>query len=229
MHEYSVGHIAIIPDGNRRWAKLKGKMPWMGHAEGAKTFEKILKSAYEQNVHCLSFWGMSVDNIDKRPPLEVKFLLETFSKVLLKALKSPDLKKYDVRVSILGEWRQRFPKKLVDLGEKIIKETKDRKKHIINLLLCYDGKSEMLRAFKEAVNSKESFTTPKDYLWTRDLPPVDLVIRTGGDPHLSAGFMMWDTADAQLCFSEKLWPDFTASDFEAAIADFKKRERRFGA
>ncbi len=229
MHEYSVGHIAIIPDGNRRWAKLKGKTPWMGHAEGAKTFEKILKSAFEQNVYCLSFWGMSVDNIDKRPPLEVKFLLETFSKVLLKASKSPDLKKYDIRVSILGEWRQRFPKKLAGLGEKIIEETKNRKKHIINLLLCYDGKSEMMRAFKQIAESKESFTTPKDYLWTRDLPPVDLVIRTGGDPHLSAGFMMWDTADAQLCFSEKLWPDFTTSDFEAAIADFKKRERRFGA
>ncbi|MEK7576175.1 MAG: polyprenyl diphosphate synthase [Patescibacteria group bacterium] len=229
MQKHLVGHVAIIPDGNRRWAKARGKMPWMGHAEGAKTFEKILKSAFEQNVYCLSFWGMSVDNIDKRPPREVKFLLDTFSKVLMKAAKSPNLEKYDVRVSILGEWRERFPKKLVTLGEKIIEETKNRKKHVVNLLLCYDGKTEMISAFKKAGVSKGNFTTPKDFLWTRDLPPVDLVIRTGGDPHLSAGFMMWDTADAQLRFEEKMWPDFTVADFEEAIADFKKRERRFGA
>jgi undecaprenyl diphosphate synthase len=229
MSEYSIGHVAIIPDGNRRWARARGKMPWMGHAEGAKAYEKILKSALDQNVGCMSFWGMSVGNIEKRPPREVKFLLETFSKILLRALKNSDLKKYDVRVSILGEWRERFPKKLVALGEKIIEETKTHKTRVVNLFFCYDGKSEMVRAFKKAIASKKDFVSPKEYLWTRDLPPVDLVIRTGGDPHLSSGFMMWDIADAQFCFSDKLWPDYTPADFEAAIADFKKRERRLGA
>lgn len=264
MKEYSVGHIAIIPDGNRRWARTKNKSPWMGHAEGAKNFEKILNKALELNVYCLSFWGMSVDNIEKRASREVQFLLKIFSNTLLRALQNKDLEKNDVRISIIGEWRKRFPKKLVDLGEKIIDDTKNRKKHIVNLLLCYDGKTEMMQAFRSAIASKKDFTplqpenvfsqtlnknnrshinkiiqpsagvvtgfiSPKDYLWTRDLPPVDLVIRTGGEPHLSAGFMMWDVSDAQLYFSDKLWPDFTPDDFESAILDYKKRERRLGA
>ncbi|MDP1688898.1 MAG: polyprenyl diphosphate synthase [bacterium] len=229
MQKYSIGHVAIIPDGNRRWARAKGKSSWMGHAEGAKNFEKILNKALELNVYCLSFWGMSTDNIEKRESREVQFLLKIFSKTLLRALQNKDLKENDVRISILGEWRNRFPKKLVDLGEKIIDETKDRKKHIVNLLLCYDGKTEMTQAFQKAIVSKKDFISPKDYLWTRDLPPVDLVIRTGGEPHLSVGFMMWDVSDAQLYFSEKLWPDFTPDDFESAILDFKKRERRLGA
>lgn len=221
-------HVAIIPDGNRRWARSRGKMPWLGHAEGIKTYEKILQKALDLNIYCFSFWGMSVDNIEKRSKQEVRFLLSSFSRSLMRALKSKDLAKNDVRISILGEWRRLFPERLAGLGEKIIAETRERKRHIVNLLLCYDGKTEMQRAFAKAREAKD-FSSPKEFLWTRDLPPVDLVIRTGGEPHLSAGFMMWDTADAQLHFSEKLWPDFTPADFEAAIADFGCRERRFGA
>lgn len=229
MQNHSVGHVAIIPDGNRRWAKKRGKFPWDGHKEGVKAFEKILARALELDVYCLTFWGMSKDNISKRAAREVKYLLSAFSRTLMAMGKSAELKKNDVKVSILGDWRTQFPKALVTLGEKTIEETRERKKHILNLLFCYDGKSEMIEAFTRAISSKKDFVSPKEFLMTRNLPPVDLVIRTGGDPHLSAGFMMWDTADAQLHFSEKLWPDFTPEDFERAIADFKHRERRFGA
>jgi undecaprenyl diphosphate synthase len=229
MQEYAVKHIAIIPDGNRRWAKKHDLSPWLGHREGVKTYEQILKKALELNIYCISFWGMSVDNISKRAAREVKYLMGAFSRALIKALSSKELREHDVRISILGEWRKQFPKSLVHLGEKAIEDTKNRKTHIMNLLLCYDGKSEMMQAFQKARQSKKNSASPKEFLLTRDLPPVDLVIRTGGDPHLSAGFMMWDTADAQLYFSDKLWPDFTPADFEAAVSDFKKRERRFGA
>ncbi len=229
MQNYSVGHVAIIPDGNRRWARARGKSPWLGHKAGIKTYENILKKALDLNVFCISFWGMSVDNIDKRPKEEVRFLLSSFARTLMRALEDKALKKHDVRVSILGEWRERFPKRLARLGEELIEKTKERKRHIVNLLLCYDGKTEMNHAFALAQTSGAGMQSPKDFLWTRDLPPVDLVIRTGGDPHLSAGFMMWDVADAQLHFSEKLWPDFTPEDFERAIEDFAVRERRFGA
>ncbi|MBI2052841.1 MAG: di-trans,poly-cis-decaprenylcistransferase [Candidatus Ryanbacteria bacterium] len=229
MQEYSVRHVAIIPDGNRRWAKARGKAPWLGHKEGIKTYEQVLKKALDLNIYCLSFWGMSVDNIEKREPREVKFLLGYFARNFIKALRSKELAKHDVRVSILGEWRKRFPRMLARLAERLITETKERKRHIINLLLCYDGKTEMEEAFRKAQVSKKPNTSPKNFLLTSSLPPVDLVIRTGGDPHLSAGFMMWDTADAQLHFSNKLWPDFTPQDFEKAIKDFLSRERRFGA
>ncbi len=229
MQEYSVRHVAIIPDGNRRWAKARGKAPWLGHKEGIKTYEQVLKKALDLNIYCLSFWGMSVDNIEKREPREVKFLLGYFARNFIKALRSKELAKHDVRVSILGEWRKRFPRMLARLAERLITETKERKRHIINLLLCYDGKTEMEEAFRKAQVSKKPNTWPENLLLTSSLPPVDLVIRTGGDPHLSAGFMMWDTADAQLHFSSKLWPDFTPQDFEKAIKDFLSRERRFGA
>jgi undecaprenyl diphosphate synthase len=229
MHEYSVAHVAIIPDGNRRWATARNKFPWDGHREGVKAFEKVLARALELDIYCLTFWGMSKDNISKRAVREVKYLLAAFSRTLMAMSKSVELKKNDVKVSILGDWRNQFPKALVKLGEKTIEETSDRKKHILNLLFCYDGKSEMIEAFEKARQSKKDVTSPKDFLMTRDLPPVDLVIRTGGDPHLSAGFMMWDTADAQLSFSDKLWPDYTAEDFAAAVNEFRHRPRRYGA
>lgn len=229
MQEYSVRHVAIIPDGNRRWAKAKGKPAWDGHKAGVKAFEEILARALELKIYCVSFWGMSADNFTKREAREVKYLLSLFKNVISRALGNRDLARHEVKISILGEWRTKFPPALVRLFEKTIKETQDRKTHILNLLLAYDGKSEMRQAFKKALEVKKDFTSPKEYLLTRDLPAVDLVVRTGGDPHLSAGFMMWDTADSQLYFSKKLWPDFTPADFDQAIRDFKKRERRFGA
>lgn len=227
--EYAVGHVAIIPDGNRRWAKARGEFPWKGHEAGVEVFEKILKKAQEMNVHCLSFWGMSRDNMTKREEREVNALLRIFESVIKKALESKELEDSDTRISIIGEWRDQFPKSLVQIFEDAIEKTKHRTKHIINLLLCYDGKSEMMKAFKKAQESENANVPIKDLLMTKDLPPVDLVIRTGGDPHLSAGFMMWDVADAQLSFSDKLWPDFTTQDFQGAVEDFLKRERRFGA
>lgn len=229
MEEYSVGHVAIIPDGNRRWAEQKSLSPWLGHKAGVEAFEKILTKALALKIYCLSFWGMSLDNIAKRPVREVNYLLRIFSHVLKRALANADLEKHDVKISILGEWREKFPSSLVAAAKKAIEETKNRKTHILNLLLCYDGKAEMMRAFEKARQSKKDFTSPKEYLFTRDLPPVDLVIRTGGEAHLSTGFMMWDTADAQLSFSNKLWPDYTPEDFEAAIRDFVRRERRYGS
>ena len=229
MSEYSVGHVAIIPDGNRRWAKGKDKQPWQGHQAGFKSFEAILKRALELDIYCISFWGMSTDNRQKRPAREVLFLFRIFERVFKKALGSPTLKKHDVRINVIGQWRKQFPKRLVHFADKLIHDTRGRKKHMLNLLLCYDGKSEMMRALQKAILAKKRDAAPKEYLYTNNLPPVDLVIRTGGDPHLSAGFMMWDVADAQLHFSKKLWPDFTPDDFERAVQDFLRRERRFGA
>ncbi|MEK7643098.1 MAG: polyprenyl diphosphate synthase [Patescibacteria group bacterium] len=225
----SLRHVAIIPDGNRRWATARGKKPWEGHQAGFKSFEDILRKALDLNIYCVSFWGMSTDNFTKRDPREVRALLSIFKGMMNKARRDKDLERHDVKISVVGEWKKKFPRILSNLFDSVIEQTRERKHHVLNLLLCYDGKSEMTLAFKKALASKKPFASPKDFLWTRDLPPVDLVVRTGGDPHLSAGFMMWDTADAQLYFSEKLWPDFTPDDFEAAVRAFEERERRFGA
>ena len=229
LEKYSVGHVAIIPDGNRRWAKAKGEMPWAGHEAGVKAFEHILRKAHELNIYCTSFWGMSRDNMTKRENREVQVLLKIFENVIKKAIESKELAENGVRLSIIGEWREQFPRSLVEIFDRAIETTRSRTRHVLNLMLCYDGKSEMQKAFENARSSQKDFSSPKEFLMTKDLPPVDLVIRTGGEPHLSAGFMMWDTADAQLSFTDKLWPDFTPEDFEAAVEDFKRRERRFGA
>jgi undecaprenyl diphosphate synthase len=229
MRDNNLRHVAIIPDGNRRWAQKRRRNSIFGHNKGHKSFEEVLKRALDLDIYCISFWGMSADNLDKRDAREIKGLLSLFKKVMSKSLGDKNLKKHDVRISILGEWKKRLPKSLVKLFDKVIRETRDRKEHILNLLICYDGKAEMQHAFVKARNSKLRSASPKHFLSTSELPPVDLVIRTGGDPHMSAGFMMWDTADAQLHFSNKLWPDFTPDDFEMAVDDYMKRQRRFGA
>jgi len=120
--------------------------------------------------------------------------------------------------------------------QEAIDATKDYSKLFLNIFLAYSGTDEMLEAIRsiteKAKDAKSKIQiTPellKQHLFTKDLPPVDLLIRTGGEPHLSAGFMMWDCADTQLYFTEKYWPDFTTSDFDSALADYATRGRRFG-
>ncbi len=228
MTNYSVRHIAIIPDGNRRWAKKRNLAQWRGHAAGAKAFRAILRKALAMNVFCISFWGMSLDNLSKREQREVKFLLQLFKREASHALENRELRTHDVRVVVVGEWMSLFPKNVSQAFERVVEKTKHCKRHVLNFLLAYDGKHEMKRAIELILARGKGDFTVKDFLYTKDLPPVDLVIRTGGEPHLSGGFMMWDTADAQLHFFEKLWPDFTPRDFEFAVEEYLARERRFG-
>lgn len=230
-------HIAIIPDGNRRWAKKRKLNPWLGHKYGAKSTENTLKTAIDLNIPNLTYWICSKDNLEKRTKREVYFLLTVFKREFLRLLKSKDLAKNQVRVRFLGEWRDYFPTNLNKILDNLMEKTKDYNKHNLTFLAGYDGRQEMLTAIRKIVprgtiaNNYEEITPElvKNYLWTRDLSPVDLVIRTGGEPHLSAGFMMWDIADAQLYFTDKLWPDFGKDDLIKAMKDYSERERRLGA
>lgn len=230
-------HIVIIPDGNRRWAKKRKLNPWIGHKYGAKSIENTLKAAIDLKIPNLTFWICSKDNLEKRSKREVYFLLMVFKREFLRLLKSKDLAKNQVRVRFLGEWRDYFSASLSKVLDKLMGNTKDYNRHNLTFLAVYDGKQEMLTAIKKMVSqgtiaSKDMGITPeliKSYLLTSDLPPVDLVIRTGGEPHLSAGFMMWDISDAQLYFIDKLWPDFGRNDLIKVIEDYSRRERRLGA
>ena len=201
-------HIAIIPDGNRRWAREHKLDAWLGHREGTKSLEELIDVIVELGIPHLSFWGSSEDNLKKRPAEEVKFLLGIFKKRFLELSENKKIHKDKIKINILGKWREQFPddvrSEMLDAVKNVIEKAKDNPNFEIN---------------------KESF---KKYLLTRDLPLVDLLVRTGGEPHNSDGFMMWETADAQLYFSDKLWPDFTTADFREAIEDYTKRGRRFG-
>lgn len=225
-------HIAIIPDGNRRWAKKRKLNPWVGHKYGARATENTIKAAIDLKIPNLTFWICSKDNLEKRSKREVYFLLMVFKREFLRLLKSEELVKNQARIRFLGEWRDYFPAYLKKIIDQLMENTKDYNRHNLTFLAGYDGKQEMMRSMREIISDKHNKITPeliKDHLWTRDLPSVDLVIRTGGEPHLSAGFMMWDIAEAQLYFTDKLWPDFDREELLKAIKDYSKRERRLGA
>jgi len=226
-------HVAIIPDANRRWAKEKGLAPWVGHEEGAKNFKKILEEARILGIKYISFWGSSLDNFKKRPLTEKAALLKIYSKYFREIMESQEIIKNKIRVRVIGKWREQFPSHLVKIIDKCLSITKNFDCHHLTLLLAYSGDDEILASVKKIIRDKtkeeeinEDFF--KKHLMTSELPPVDLLIRTGGEPHLSAGFMMWDMANAQLYFSNTKWPDFSKKEFREAIEDYSQRGRRFG-
>ena len=228
-------HVAIIPDGTRRWAREHGLGVFAGHRRGVEAFEGVARHAAEREIKHLSLWGLSLDNLVKRSKGEITWLFRIFKKEFGKLAKSEEIHKRQTRVRVFGRWREKFPEGAMAAIEKAEEATKHYDRYYLNFFLAYNGTDEMVQAVQEVVDQargNELRVTPgliKEHLFTRELPPVDLVIRTAGEPHLSAGFMMWDVADAQLYFTDKYWPDFDAGEFDQALADFTKRARRFGA
>ncbi len=226
-------HIAIIPDGNRRWAKRRNLPVWEGHRKGAEVITELVDHAYERGVDCLSLWGSSRENLRKRPLSEKRALLEIYSEYFRKLRDAIDKDERKARIRVVGKYREDLPVELVDLIEDCQGASAHYTERTLAILLAYSGTDEMLTAVRQIVSEglpAEEVTaeTLKSHLLSAELPSVDLMIRTGGEPHLSAGFLMWQMADAQLYFTEDLFPDFTPDKFDAALADFRSRERRLG-
>ncbi|MDI6717872.1 MAG: polyprenyl diphosphate synthase [Patescibacteria group bacterium] len=228
-------HIAIIPDGNRRWAKNKKILLFMGHKKGAEITEKILKTAFDYGVEFLTFWGCSVDNIKKRPKTEIIFLFKLFDEYFIKLAADREIHDKKIKINVIGKWEELFPEKVKKSIKNAIEATKNYKKHQLTVLLAYGGMDEMEEAIQNIAklknrnsNLKINKEIVKNNLWTKNLPPVDLVIRTGGEPHWSSGFMMWDTANSQLFFTDVLWPDFTVNELKSAFLYYGKTARRIG-
>jgi len=229
-------HIAIIPDGNRRWAKKHKLEAWLGHKKGTEELEKLAEVIVNLGIPHLSFWGSSKDNLEKRPKQEVVFLLKLFKERFLELSESEIVHKNQIRINILGDWREQFPKDVKASLNQAIENTKNYSKFFINFFIAYSGTGEILDAIKciaERARRDLSLEIDKNLLkkclLTRELPPIDLMIRTGGEPHLSDGFMMWDTANTQLYFLDKLWPDFNEQDLRNAVEDYGNRPRKFGS
>lgn len=224
-------HLVIIPDGNRRWARRQ-KLPfWRGHQEGSRRFKEIVEETFRQKIPYLTIWIASQDNLKKRSATEVRFLYQLFHKTFSQLLKNPRIQEDEVRIRILGFWQTIVPQRLEEIIQKLTTKTRPYRKFNLTFLLAYDGIEEMLRAIQEMIQDsprKVNYNTVKKYLVTSDLPPVDFIIRTGGEPHNSAGFMMWHSFYSQYYFTPTLLPDFTKKHLRKAIADFKRRERRFG-
>lgn len=228
-------HVAIIPDGNRRWARERGLSTYDGHKKGVDIFREIIRHAANRGVYSVSVWGMSIDNFSKRSPMEIRDLLRIFHDHFVELLTDEEVHSKNIRIRVFGRWKEKFPSKVRKAIEAVETATRHYTKYTCNFLLAYNGTDEMTQAIQQicdlARDDKKLKITPdiiKNHLFTKDLPSVDLVIRTGGEPHLSAGFMMWDIADAELHFTEDYWPAFTTDHFDRALDQYAQRERRFG-
>ena len=227
-------HIVIIPDANRRWARERGLPPWKGHEVGAENFEKLINYSLKKGIKCLSIWGSSIDNLTKRPLEEKRALLDIYTRYFTKLLNGREIHENEVRVNFIGRWEEQFPESLKKIIYEVIEKTKNYQKRLLNFMLAYSGTDDMLLAIskinqKYERNVKITAEIIKENLMTAKLPIVDYMVRTGGEPHNSAGFMMWDVADAQLYFSTDKFPDFTPEKFEEALIEYTRRQRRFGA
>lgn len=231
-------HVALIPDGNRRWAKKRGFLPWIGHQAGAKMFNQLIDKILELGIMHFTFWGASYDNLTKRNPKEVSVLLDVMHTQFSQALKNKKIDEYKVHIEFLGKWKEIVPEKTQKVFQKLMDKTKDYNGRFFNLLIAYNGDDEMQSCIQEIANEAQKSSDPvkvtpeliKSHLWVKKSPEIDFIIRTGSgdDPHNSTGFMMWQTAYSQFYFTKTLFPDFTPSMFEEAIKDFLVREKRKG-
>lgn len=231
-------HVAIIPDGNRRWAKGKNLEAWEGHEEGAKRIEELSRRAVQLGVKCLTFWGSSLDNLTKRPLKEKMALLDIYERYFQKLTRDPEIFSNQTKIGVFGRWQEQFPAKLKQTISEGMEKTRHHKESFLNFLLAYSGDDDILFGVRKLLEKSRQKDVLKDFsaqslaqeLITADLPEVDLVIRTGvqGDPHNSCGFLMWQTQNSQFYFSEKLFPDFGKEELQKALEDFSFRERRLG-
>jgi len=225
-------HVAIIMDGNGRWAELRGKIRVKGHAEGVKSVRRTVNSALKMGVESLTLFAFSSENW-RRPEEEVSMLMKLFMTVLSREVKK--LHKNDIRLNIIGDISAFSPaiqKKIKDAQELTAGNTS----LILNVAANYGGQWDIVNATKQiaqAVQDNEiSVADINCSLFARnitmaDQANVDLMIRTGGD-HRISNFLLWQMAYAELYFTDVLWPDFDSSSFADAIVDFVDRERRFG-
>lgn len=227
-------HLAIIPDGNRRWAKKKGKSIKEGHWAGIQKLKKLIEWCRDLEVTTLSIWILSTENM-KRSKEELDALFDLFNKMLDEMLESKDFEKARKEISIFfaGDFSS-FPSNIKEKISKIHRLTSKNKKYKLGIFCNYGGRKELIdaanRMIKDAKAGKikeVNENTFQKYLYAPHLGDPDVIFRSGGEERLS-GFMPWQSVYSELYFSKKLWPDITKKDFYNAIEEIKRRERRFG-
>ncbi|ENQ3106612.1 Undecaprenyl pyrophosphate synthetase [Bacillus sp. 491mf] len=225
-------HIAIIMDGNGRWAKRRAMPRIAGHHEGMQVVKKITKFASKLGVKVLTLYAFSTENW-KRPKVEVDYLMKLPEEFLGTFL--PELVEENVQVRVIGQ-KDRLPTHTRRAMDKAIEDTKENTGLILNFALNYGSRDEIVSAVQNMVkDSKEGKLCSEDiteemissYLMTRTLPDPDLLIRTSGELRIS-NFMLWQIAYTEFCFTDVLWPDFTEEHLLQSITDFQNRGRRFG-
>lgn len=225
-------HIAIIMDGNGRWARRQGLARIRGHQAGADRLEEIMRAAEEFGVKYLTLYAFSKENW-QRPPEEVQFLMKLLSTYLDNKL--PDLKKNNIIFNAIGDLKD-MPEEVQAKIQRNIQETKNNTGLMVNFAFSYSSRWEITEACRSiARKAAQGVLKPEDiseqiiseHLCTAKIPDPDLLVRTSGEMRIS-NFLLWQISYAELYVTEKCWPEFTKEELQAAIQDYQKRERRFG-
>ena len=225
-------HLAIIMDGNGRWAKQRGMLRAFGHENGTKSVKETVESCAKLGIGYLTLYAFSTENWN-RPKLEV----QTLMKLLISSLKKelPTLQKNNIRLNTIGN-SEMLPEKARKELFDVIEKTKNNTRMTLTLALSYGSREEIISAIKKISEKIKNNTIEvenideamlNNHLYTHDMPDVDLVIRTSGEQRIS-NFLLWQCAYAEFYFTEILWPDFREKDLHDAIISYQKRERRFG-
>jgi undecaprenyl diphosphate synthase len=225
-------HLAIIMDGNGRWAKQKGLLRAFGHENGTKSVRTVVETSAKLGIENLTLYAFSTENWN-RPKLEVDLLMELLINSLKNELKT--LQENDIRLNSIGNL-DLLPKSAQKKLQEVIENTKSNSRMVLTLALSYGSREELINAVKNISNKVKNNIISVDkidesiinqHLYTRDLPEVDLLIRTSGE-HRISNFLLWQIAYSELYFTDVLWPDFKEDDLYEAIISYQKRERRFG-
>ncbi|HUY53371.1 MAG TPA: polyprenyl diphosphate synthase [Candidatus Dormibacteraeota bacterium] len=221
-------HLGLILDGNRRWAREHGMTSFQGHKKGYDNLKIIAKYAFDLGVNYVSAYIFSLENWD-RSKREVTYLMNLAYRMLTKDIN--ELNKNKIRIVWLGS-KQKISKKLLDAIHDAEEKTKNNKKGTLCICFNYGGYQEIIDAFHKIIDkkiSKEQIDVGviEDNLYGKNIPKVDLMIRTSGEQRIS-NFMLWRMSYAELLFSEKHWPAFTKKDLAEALVEYSRRERRFG-
>jgi undecaprenyl diphosphate synthase len=225
-------HVAVIMDGNGRWAKQRGKLRTFGHNKGVKAVRETVESAAEMGVEFLTLYAFSTENWN-RPKYEINALMTLLVKTINKETKT--LTENNIKLNAIGDLKS-LPKSCHNELLEAIEKTKDNTRMTLTLALSYSSRWEITEAIKAIAKNVKSGRLDADaideaiidqHLCTLGIPDPELLIRTSGE-HRISNFLLWQIAYAELYFTDKLWPDFERTDFEQAIIDYQGRERRFG-
>lgn len=225
-------HLAVIMDGNGRWAKLKGLFRTAGHEHGATAVKEVVEGCGKLGIKHLTLYAFSTENWN-RPKMEVKTLMNLLVSSLKKEIST--LQEHEIRLNAIGKIELLPPRVYKELLE-VMDKTKHNEKLILTLALSYGSREEISKTVKDlCFKVKNNIISPDDideqvineHLYTHDLPDVDLLIRTSGEQRIS-NFLLWQIAYAELFFTDVLWPDFNKEHLFEAILNYQNRERRFG-
>lgn len=225
-------HIAVIMDGNGRWAKKQGMIRSVGHRSAMSAVKTAINYCSDKGIEVLTLYAFSTENW-KRPKEEISVIMNLIIEYLLK--ETPEVKKKNAVFNFIGDL-SRIPKKSLDAIEYAVRETKANDGLLINIALNYGGRDEILQAVKQIARAVEEKSVAVDeisselfseYLYTKGMPDPDLIIRSGGEKRLS-NFLTWQSVYSELFFTDKLWPDFDEHDFDDAVHYYQTKNRRFG-